>query len=234
DQCSNSISCVQKITVRDITKPTITCPPDLVLDCPADTTTNATGVATAQDTCSAVTIRYADAVTNKCGATKVIARTWTATDGCSNSVSCVQMITVRHITGPSIICPPDIVLECPAITTTNATGVATAQDGCGSVVSLSYSDLVTAGCGNSKVISRTWTAIDQCGNSGSAVQTITVADTTPPTITCPANRVLECTASIDPANTGVATGQDTCGLVAITFADVVTANGGGRKTISRT
>src|SRR5206468_2178536 len=141
----------------------------------------------------------------------VIFRTWTATDDSGLSTNVVQTITVRDTTPPTVTAPADVVLECPAITTTNATGVATAQDGCGSVVSLSYSDLVTAGCGNSKVISRTWTAIDQCGNSGSAVQTITVADTTPPTITCPANRVLECTASIDPANTGVATGQDNCG-----------------------
>src|SRR5207249_3984008 len=137
----------QKITVRDITKPTITCPSDLVLECPADTTTNATGVATAQDTCSAVTVRYADSVTNNCGNTKVIARTWTATDACGNSNSCVQKITVVDTTKPTITCPPDLVLECPAVTTTNVTGVATAQDTC-SAVTIRYTDSVTNNCGN--------------------------------------------------------------------------------------
>src|SRR5205823_1911195 len=124
DACGNNASCVQTITVRDTSKPTLTCPPDLVLDCPADTGTNATGVATAQDTCSQVTIRYSDAVTNNCAATKIIARTWTATDACSNSISSTQTITVRDISKPTITCPPDLLLECPAVTTTNVTGLA--------------------------------------------------------------------------------------------------------------
>ena len=64
---------------------------------PGDTRTNVTGVATAQDDCGKVTVSYSDAVTNGCGGTKVIARTWTATDLCGNSTSAVQTITVaRH------------------------------------------------------------------------------------------------------------------------------------------
>src|SRR5205823_6020079 len=154
------------------------------------------GVATAQDGCGTVSISYSDAVSNNCAGTRVISRTWTALDQCGNSSSCVQIITVRDTTAPTINCPADVVLECPSTqTTTNFTGMATATDGCGSV-SISYSDAVTTNCGFSRVISRTWTAIDQCGNSRSCVQTITVRDTTAPTITCPANVVLEC-----PANT---------------------------------
>src|SRR5205085_2269280 len=145
DACGNSTNCVQTITVRDTTKPALTCPADLVLECPADTCTNANGVATAPDTCSAVMIIYSDAVRNRCGATKVVARTWIATDACGNSASCVQRITVRDTTRPSLACPASVVLECPADTTTNNTGVATAQDGC-SAVSVNYSDAVTNSC----------------------------------------------------------------------------------------
>jgi len=130
DACGNSTNCVQTITVRDITKPVVTCPPDRTLECPADTSTNANGVATATDTCSAVVVTYSDSVSNSCGGTETIARTWTATDACGNSSSCVQTITVRDTTKPALTCPPDLVLECPADTSTNATGVATAQDTC--------------------------------------------------------------------------------------------------------
>src|SRR5439155_643386 len=207
--------------------------PDLVLDCPADTSTNATGVATAQDTCSAVTIRYSDAVTNNCGATKVIARTWTATDACGNNASCVQMITVRDITGPSITCPQDLVLECPANTATNATGVATAQDTC-SQVAIRYSDSVTNNCGGTKVIARTWTATDGCGNSSSCVQTLTVQDTTRPSLICPTNVTLDCPANTGTNVTGVATAQDGCGAVTVTYLDSVTNNCGATKVIART
>src|SRR5579859_559956 len=96
DACGNSASAVQTITVHDTTPPSITAPPSLVLECPADTTTNNTGVATAQDGCSAVAISYSDAVTNNCGGTKVIARTWRATDACGNSATAIQTITVHE------------------------------------------------------------------------------------------------------------------------------------------
>ena len=68
--------------------------------------------------CSAVLVSYTDSVTNNCGGTKVIARRWTATDDCGNSTNCVQTITVRDISKPALVCPPDLVLECPADTST--------------------------------------------------------------------------------------------------------------------
>ncbi len=233
DQCANRSSCVQTITVRDTTPPVITCPPDFTLDCPADTRTNATGVATATDGCSQVTINSSDLVTTNCGGTKVIARTWRATDACSNSVSCLQTIVVRDIAPPSLTCPPDLVLECPADTRTNATGMATATDDC-SQVTIGFSDLVTTNCGGTKVIARTWTATDACNNSASCVQTITVRDTTPPVITCPPDRVLECPADTRTNATGVATATDDCSQVTIGFNDLVTTNCGNTKVIART
>ena len=234
DECGNSASCVQKITVRDTTAPTITCPPDLALECPANASTNATGVATAQDACGQVTVRYSDAVTTNCGGTKVIARTWLATDECGNSTNCVQTITVRDTTKPALFRPADVVLECPATdTSTNVTGTATATDNCGQVT-VSYTDSVTTNCGGTKVIARTWAATDACGNSTNAVQTITVRDTTKPTITCPPNLVLECPAATTTNVTGEATAQDACGSVTMRYSDSVSNGCGGAKVISRT
>jgi hypothetical protein len=234
DLCGNVASCVQTITVVDTTPPKITCPTNLVLECPADTSTNATGVATATDTCSSVSISYSDSVTNNCGGTKVIARTWTAIDGCGNAASCVQTITVRDTTPPSIICPTNVTVECPGDTSTNSTGVATALDGCGATT-ISFVDSVTNLCGNTKVIRRTWTAADACGNKASCVQTIAVVDTTPPVITCPADAVLECPATDTSTNvTGAATAVDGCGAVTIKFSDAVVTNCGAARVITRT
>src|SRR5206468_11757471 len=127
-------------------------------------------------------------------------------------------ITVRDSTPPSLSIPADLVLECPADTGTNATGVAVAQEACGSML-VYYSDIVTNGCGGTKVVSRTWTATDDSGNSTNLVQTITVVDTTRPSITCPANTTAECTGDTTPATQGYATGSDTCGNVAISHTD---------------
>src|SRR5437899_13096414 len=41
------------------------------------------------------------------------------------------------------------------------------------------------------VIDRTWTATDGCGNSASCLQRITVQDTTPPRLICPANQTMQ-------------------------------------------
>jgi hypothetical protein len=117
------------------------------------------------------------------GATvSIFDRTWIATDDCGNQSSGVQRITVRDTMPPAIITPPDIALECPATdTSTNVTGTAVALDNCGSVT-LSYNDIVTNDYAGTHIL-RTWTAIDQAGLSTNAIQTITVRDTTPPTLT---------------------------------------------------
>ncbi|PWU17325.1 MAG: hypothetical protein C5B50_11595 [Verrucomicrobia bacterium] len=234
DACGNSTNAVQTITVRDTTAPALNLPPNVTLECPADTSTNSTGAATAQDTCSALTIRYSDSVVTNCGGTRVISRTWTATDACSNSVSAVQTITLRDTTPPSLSLPPNKVLQCPANVTTNNTGTATAQDACSAPVAIRFSDSVTNPCPGSSVITRTWTATDACGNSTNGIQMITVQDTNPPTITPPQNVTLECPADTSTNHTGMATASDTCSAVTITYSDAVTNNCGGSYTLTRT
>src|SRR5260370_208826 len=100
------------------------------------------GGGTVRAGCSAVAVAYSDSVSNTCGGSKIILRTWTATDACGNSTNCVQTITVRDTMPPTITCPTNITLECPALPTTNVTGVATAHDRCSAVI-VSYSDVVS-------------------------------------------------------------------------------------------
>jgi hypothetical protein len=183
---------VQTITVVDTTPPVITCPPDRVFECPATGISfdpANTGVATAQDACGSATVAYADTVTTSSGERKLILRTWTATDQCGLTASRVQRIEVVDTTPPSISCPPDRVLECPADTDPANTGRATALDACGAAT-VSFSDAVTAGCGGTRTILRTWTATDESGLTRTCVQRIEVRDTTPPVVTCPPNRTV--------------------------------------------
>ncbi|MES2332153.1 MAG: LamG-like jellyroll fold domain-containing protein [Bacteroidota bacterium] len=197
DVTGNYISGVQTITVRDITKPIITVPSAITLNCQDNTSPANTGTATGTDICSPVTISYSDVSTQVTSLASAghynytITRTWTATDVTGNYISGVQTITVRDITKPVITVPSAITLNCQDNTAPANTGTATGTDIC-SPVTISYSDvstqvtsLTSAGHYN-YTITRTWTATDVTGNNISGVQTITVRDITKPVIvTCP-------------------------------------------------
>ena len=227
------VTCDQTITIDDTTPPSITCPADATVECGMSTAPAATGTATGNDACGGVTITFSDTSVPGCGNTETITRTWTATDDCGNPNTCTQIITVLDTRPPSITCPADATVECGMSTAPAATGMATGSDGCGTVA-ITFSDSFTPACGNTGTITRTWTATDQCGNPSTCVQIITVVDTTPPSITCPADATVECGMSTAPAATGMATGSDGCGTVAITFSDSFAPACGNTGTITRT
>src|SRR2546427_5021541 len=126
-----------------------------------------------------------------------------ASDPCGNSASALQTITVRDTTPPSLRLPANLVQQCPGDTRTNVTGVPTVSDGCSSIA-VNYSDVVSNGCAATKTVWRTWTAIDACGNATNGLQTISVIDTTKPSIACPRVSV-QCVADIPPAYPDLAT-----------------------------
>ena len=123
DVNANVSTCAATVTVEDNIDPEITCPADVTLECVADTSVEANGEAEASDNCPGVAVTSSDDVTDECGGTKRIARTWTATDASANSVTCVQTITVVDTTLPDITCPASVTLECPADTTPADTGL---------------------------------------------------------------------------------------------------------------
>ena len=118
-----------------------------------------------------------------CAGNNTIERTWTATDECGNSASEIQTIYVTDTEAPVITLPADITVECGDDITPTGTGSATATDNCDSDPTVTFSDATTPGsCAGNYIIERTWTAEDECGNISTAIQTISVEDNTPPTI----------------------------------------------------
>ncbi|MEM7105389.1 MAG: hypothetical protein AAF502_19790 [Bacteroidota bacterium] len=116
-------------------------------------------------------------------------------------------------------------------------GLATATDNCGTPV-IDYQDVLVGpspeNCPDLWVVERTWIATDNCGTTSTCVQTFTLTDTTPPTITCPADTDLEWPAgfnttpvepgaaqdpSVDPSITGQPTSSDNCVVASTTFQD---------------
>jgi hypothetical protein len=95
--------------------------------------------------------------------------------------------------------------------------------GCGDVTITFVSDVIdTTGC--SEVTVRTYHAVDACGNAATCSQTYTrTVDTTPPSISCPANVTLSgCNGTVPAPNVANVTVSDGCGNATVTFvSDVV-------------
>ncbi len=239
DDCENHSTCIQAITIQDLTAPLLTCPADITITCTSSTDPAATGMATATDNCGDVpTISYADVTMGgSCPQNFSIMRTWMALDNCGNSTTCLQSIVSDDNIPPAITCPPNLTLQCDADTSPMATGIASATDVCDMAPSISYADVSMSGsCPQQLVINRIWTASDVCGNSASCTQNILVHDVLSPAITCPPNITILCTASTLPANTGMATATDNCDPVPVITSSDVTAAGGcpAEYTILRT
>ena len=117
-------------------------------------------------------------------------------------------IQAQDTTPPVITCPASVTLECGSDTTPTGAGIATATDDTDPNPVITFTDATVPGCGFSGTISRTWTATDASGNSASCVQTIAVVDTTPPTISCPADITLECGSGGSTTTTGTTTGTN--------------------------
>ncbi len=208
--------CSAELQIVDTTDPMISCPTGFTVQCAADVPACVADDATATDNCSMLTISCSQGalVGGACGG--IVTNTYTAEDDCGNTASCTQLITVNDTTDPMISCPAGGSVECgsPIVF-----GVATATDNCGGAA-ITFSDVSTAGCGLTESVTRTWTATDDCGNTATCSATINSVDTTPPSITCPADETISCDESTSPSNTGTATATDICGGTQIGFSDV--------------
>lgn len=224
DLCGNFSTCVQQIWIIDDTDPVITCPANVEISCSGSADPSNTGYATATDNCTAnVEITYNDNLQlTGCNNTGLILRMWSAKDACGNVRTCTQLITVVDHTVPVVICPKDTLIDCGIYINPDVLGYPTGYDNCtlNEDIDLAYTDDLTGltGCTNTGIILRTWYMTDACGNVGSCVQTITVADTIPPTIICPANTVITCKDPTTPQFNGRATATDYC--TASLFIDI--------------
>ncbi|OPZ26996.1 MAG: hypothetical protein BWZ02_01810 [Lentisphaerae bacterium ADurb.BinA184] len=246
DSQGNTVTCVQTITVIDDTDPWFTdFPPDTTIQCDESQLPANTGTPAADDNCGAPTVNYSDAVDTTCEgeggevAVRVIGacsyciiRTWTATDVCGNVTSDVQVIHVVDTESPVLTCPDNTSVECDEVADTAVTGSATATDNCGTpqVWHNDEPEYFATACveGVRYRINRTWYAEDDCGNTDSCTQVITVVDTTPPVITCPADQAIACddavAGTLDPDVLGRASATDNCDDpedIYISFSDEV-------------
>ncbi|MBK7876546.1 MAG: HYR domain-containing protein [Planctomycetes bacterium] len=230
DACSNTGSCSFTVTVQDVTPPSITtCAP--AQSAVADGACSAlvpdfTATTVATDNCSVVTLTQSPAAGASVGL-GVTNVTITATDGAGLTDTCSTTFTVTDTTPPFITtCAPAQTASasgsCSALVP-DFTATTVAGDNCGAVtLTQSPAAGTLAGLG---VTSVTITATDGAGLTATCSSSLTVSDTTAPTLlTCaPATTLTltSCSPAILPDLTTLVVATDNCGAITVTQSPAV-------------
>ncbi len=188
DNFGNSANSTQTVTIIDTTAPTITPPPDVVMEAQG-TNSNvvAIGVADASDIVGVISIENDASDVFSLGDNLV---TWTATDASGNFATATQKVSIIDSTPPTITAPEDVIVEATsALDNIVELGNGTASDFIG-IESITNDAPTVFPVGQTTV---TWTATDFGGLSSSDTQLVTVVDTTAPTISIPSIITVEAT-----------------------------------------
>jgi len=226
DVHGNSATATQEVRLVDTTPPSVFAPADITVE-HAGTGGNTVdlGDAVAADRVGV------DSVTNDAPETFLIGETtvtWKATDTSGNESTSEQVITVVDTLEPAISAPPDVSAEAESASGADVeTGTATAADESGDVEVTSDAP-TTFPIGETTV---TWTATDASGNSVTAEQTVTVTDTTRPSMLAPADIGLEADSAEMAVDLGEATATDAVGPVTVT-SDAPAAFGVGETVVT--
>ena len=202
-------------------------PANLSLGCGAAIPAPNTESVTVGDGCPGViTVQHVSTIlqgTSNCVETWV--RRYKATDECGNTASCSQTISRKVDTSPpTITCPADQSLGCGAEIPAPNTGSVTVGDGCPGVITVQHISTILQDISNCvETWIRRYKATDACGNTATCSQTITrKVDTSPPTITCPADLSLGCGAEIPAPNTESVTVGDGCpGIITVQHVSTI-------------
>ena len=232
DDCGNTATASQIITVEDTTAPILNgVPVDGTVQC--DAIPPPPSVVTAVDNCdSEVLVAFNETRSspeNLSALTpqqETVIRTWTAMDSVGNIVTSRQTITVEDTAAPVLSgVPADQTVRCDTIPVPPNV---VATDICDPDVKVEFTESFNSEC--PRTITRRWTATDDSGNTTSATQALTIDDTAVPILSgVPADATVSCDAI--PASPTV-TAIDGCGSdIGVEFEE--TASGRCPQVITR-
>ncbi|MFK8056742.1 MAG: beta strand repeat-containing protein, partial [Saprospiraceae bacterium] len=230
DDCGNTRTATQVVTLEDTAPPVFaSVPAAITIECGAATPTS---MATATDVCDAsvvVTVVESAGAASCAGA--AIIRTFTATDDCNRTATAIQVVTIEDTTDPVFASvPPAVTIECGAATPST---MATATDVCDASVVVTVSESAVVSCSVRRAPSPTLMAYTECNRSATAIQVVTIEDTTDPVFaSVPAAVTIECGAATPST---MATATDVCDAsVVVTVVESAGATSCAGDAIIRT
>ena len=187
DAAGNTASSSFTVTVVDTTPPTLTLPGPTTAEATGSSGAAATYAASASDLVSgsvAVNCSPASGSTFGLGATTV---NCSASDAAGNIASGSFTVTVVDTTPPTVTVPANITAEATGPSGAAVTFTATASDLVDGVIAPTCSPLSGSTFALDATTTVTCSATDAHGNTGSASFSVSVVDTTAPSVTVPAN-----------------------------------------------
>ncbi len=203
----------------DWTEPDCTCPRAVTVQCVDEVPDADCDLVVCTDDCDPKPACTWEGDTDNGGAgcpddPRIITRKYRCTDFCENYCECTQTITVVDNTPPEITCPDPVGVECYEDVPEPDPGLVAVTDNCDDAPDVTWVrdyDNEATGCpGDPRIIVRTYRATDFCGNYSDCQQIITVVDTTPPVIECPADEGYECVEDVPDPDVTLPVVSDNC------------------------
>ncbi len=232
DDCGNTATGSQKITVRDTTDPVFTSVPD-DFDIECDEILPIQGVSASDNCDNDVDITLNEVkIDGQCPQEYILIRTWTAEDNCGNTTTAQQVIKVTDNTAPVLMPVHPILVgvadgdtlffPCDDVVLLGADDMK-ATDNCDPNPVITFKETEIKGdCDQDGFILQltcTWTATDACGNKSSFHIVVRIIDEEAPVLlNLPDNVTIECDEDLPAGNT--VTAEDNCdGPVNVTMSE---------------
>ena len=227
DDCGNSASCTQRITVVDDVAPTILdCPSGSSLACidqlpPPDPAAVAFGLRCASEVASVsvITVERDPGAFGCAARPRVVDHVYRVTDRCGNSAVCTQRFVIVDDAAPSIVsCPSGGLLRCIDELPAAAPEEVVAEDCQATTVSVRRVEVGGAGCAASpRVVDYVYRVVDPCGNSADCTQRFVIVDAEAPIIlSCPQDERVFCTETVPAPRPGDLLYSEGCGIGTVT------------------
>lgn len=175
DDCGNTSTETQTITIHDTEAPVLAAAPaNLAVQCSNDVPAMV-GI-NWSDNCDGSGVLTGNEVSDGNSCPELITRTWSYTDACGNTTTVSQTITVNDTQAPTASNLPTIQVD--VLPASNPAVVSDAADNCGMPLVQFVSDVSNNGfC--PEIVTRTYSVTDDCGNSINVTQQFIVGDPFP-------------------------------------------------------
>ena len=205
DSAGNTATASQTITVGDSTPPAVTAPADISVAATGTLTGVALGTATAADLVDGVVAAIPDPAGPYTVGAHVI--TWQASDSAGNMGTAQQVVivTAPDTTPPVVSAPFDMTVEATGPLTAVTIGSAIAVDNEDGSITATPDTTGPFPPGTTRI---TWSATDSEGNTATAIQRITVTDSTPPALNIPLDITVGASGFLTTVDLGEATAFD--------------------------